>query len=190
MAASGAGGARDIFYSFTAPATSTYTFDTCSATGFDTVLAVYSACPVDNATVPLACNDDATTTNCAASGVRSYIPDLALTGGTTYIIRVAAYAGGTAEGDFVLNITQAGGGTTGACCQGTTCAVVEQAACTGANTRFVGAGTVCNVAGNNTTPCCPADFNQFGGVTVQDIFDFLAAYFANSPRPTSTPAAA
>lgn len=27
---------------------------------------------------------------------------------------------------------------------------------------------------------CPADFNDSGTVTVQDIFDFLAAYFANS----------
>jgi hypothetical protein len=28
---------------------------------------------------------------------------------------------------------------------------------------------------------CPADFNHVGGVTVQDIFDFLAAYFAGLP---------
>jgi Zn-dependent metalloprotease len=28
---------------------------------------------------------------------------------------------------------------------------------------------------------CPADFNQSGGITVQDIFDFLAAYFAQLP---------
>jgi hypothetical protein len=28
---------------------------------------------------------------------------------------------------------------------------------------------------------CPADFNTMGGVTVQDIFDFLSAYFANDP---------
>ena len=28
---------------------------------------------------------------------------------------------------------------------------------------------------------CPADFNQSGGITVQDIFDFLAAYFAQFP---------
>jgi hypothetical protein len=28
---------------------------------------------------------------------------------------------------------------------------------------------------------CPADFNQSGGVTVQDIFDFLAAYFSSAP---------
>lgn len=31
------------------------------------------------------------------------------------------------------------------------------------------------------TPCA-ADFNGTAGVTVQDIFDFLAAYFASSPR--------
>ena len=31
------------------------------------------------------------------------------------------------------------------------------------------------------TACCPADFNGAGGVTVQDIFDFLAAWFAGNP---------
>ena len=36
--------------------------------------------------------------------------------------------------------------------------------------------------GNNTMPCCKADFNQAGGVTVQDIFDFLSAYFAAAPQ--------
>jgi Starch/carbohydrate-binding module (family 53)/Glycosyl hydrolase family 57 len=30
--------------------------------------------------------------------------------------------------------------------------------------------------------CCPADFNGQGGLGVQDIFDFLAAWFANDPR--------
>jgi hypothetical protein len=33
-----------------------------------------------------------------------------------------------------------------------------------------------------TPPGCRADFNAVGGVTVQDIFDFLAAWFANDPR--------
>jgi Peptidase family M1 domain/Peptidase M1 N-terminal domain len=32
-----------------------------------------------------------------------------------------------------------------------------------------------------TAPPCLADFNGANGVTVQDIFDFLAAWFANSP---------
>ncbi|MCC6320543.1 MAG: hypothetical protein IT438_03800 [Phycisphaerales bacterium] len=31
-------------------------------------------------------------------------------------------------------------------------------------------------------PACVGDFNGTGGVTVQDIFDFLGAYFANDPR--------
>ena len=30
--------------------------------------------------------------------------------------------------------------------------------------------------------CCRADFNNAGGVTVQDIFDFLSAWFAGAPR--------
>lgn len=31
------------------------------------------------------------------------------------------------------------------------------------------------------TPVCPADFNHSGAVSVQDIFDFLVAYFAGDP---------
>jgi hypothetical protein len=27
-------------------------------------------------------------------------------------------------------------------------------------------------------PACPANFNCIGGITIQDIFDFLASYFA------------
>ena len=38
-------------------------------------------------------------------------------------------------------------------------------------------------AGFTTPPAppCPADFNQSGAVSVQDIFDFLAAYFVGCP---------
>ncbi len=32
-----------------------------------------------------------------------------------------------------------------------------------------------------TTPCCYADFNKVNGANVQDIFDFLSAWFAGSP---------
>jgi hypothetical protein len=32
----------------------------------------------------------------------------------------------------------------------------------------------------NPTTCCPANYNGVGGVTVQDIFDFLAGYFSNN----------
>ncbi len=64
----------------------------------------------------------------------------------------------------------------GACCNGAACSFGTQAQCTGA---YQGDNTACGPAGNPTT-CCPANFNQAGGLSVQDIFDFLAAYFANS----------
>jgi len=74
---------------------------------------------------------------------------------------------------------------TGACCSGSSCILTTSEACAGPNTRFVGAGIACNLAGNLAAPCCTADFNQSGGfpaATVQDVFDFLSAFFANSPQ--------
>jgi hypothetical protein len=65
-----------------------------------------------------------------------------------------------------------------ACCRGSTCVLVAvSTACTGAYARAAGVNTVCNTPGNRTAPCCMADFNHSGSVTVQDIFDFLGAYF-------------
>ncbi|HVU63802.1 MAG TPA: PQQ-dependent sugar dehydrogenase, partial [Phycisphaerales bacterium] len=40
--------------------------------------------------------------------------------------------------------------------------------------RYVGSSGPC--------PACPADFNASGGLDVQDIFDFLNAWFAGDPR--------
>jgi hypothetical protein len=59
--------------------------------------------------------------------------------------------------------------------------VANSAACTGANTRFVASRAQCNAAGNSTTPCCRADFNKAGGITVQDIHDYINAWFARDP---------
>jgi hypothetical protein len=73
----------------------------------------------------------------------------------------------------------------GVCCIGSTCAVgITQAGCTATapvGAFFVAAGTACNAGGANTAPCCYADFNKVGGLSVQDIFDYLAAWFAGSP---------
>jgi len=71
--------------------------------------------------------------------------------------------------------------STGACCSGATCSVLSQAGCTGTNTRFAGAGTACNALGTST-PCCYGDFNQNSQKTVQDLFDFLAAWFAHGAQ--------
>jgi hypothetical protein len=67
---------------------------------------------------------------------------------------------------------------TGACCTGISCAVVAQGSCAGV---FGGPATACNFPGNPVT-CCPANFNGVDGITVQDIFDYLNAWFAGDPR--------
>jgi len=69
------------------------------------------------------------------------------------------------------------GPSPGACCRGTACTVGPGSSCTGG--LFQGGSTACGPAGNPTT-CCPANFNLVGGLSVQDIFDFLAAYFAGT----------
>ena len=80
----------------------------------------------------------------------------------------------------VLTFTQSG-----VCCRGTTCnSTVAQSACTGsgsAGASFSPTSGACNSAGVRTSPCCYADFNKSGSVTVQDIFDYLAAWFARNP---------
>ncbi len=81
-----------------------------------------------------------------------------------------------------------GGGTTcalvtcaaeGACCDGLICRVVPQTACLTIG-RYLGNGTAC-VCPSGVNPCCAADFNNSGAVSVQDIFDFLEAYFEGCP---------
>jgi hypothetical protein len=74
----------------------------------------------------------------------------------------------------------------GICCRGSTCnATVSQADCTATapvGALFAPSSTgACNTANSTTTPCCYADFNKIGGITVNDIFDFLGAWFAGSP---------
>jgi hypothetical protein len=68
----------------------------------------------------------------------------------------------------------------GACCIGTVCRVVPRVVCAISGGTYMGDGTSCVCAGGGN-PCCPADFNGSGLVSVQDIFDFLAAYFAGCP---------
>ncbi len=69
---------------------------------------------------------------------------------------------------------------TGACCRGTDCSTMTGPSCTGSGGTFLGPTVVCGSPENPTT-CCPANFNGAGGVTVQDIFDFLSSYFNNDP---------
>ncbi len=66
----------------------------------------------------------------------------------------------------------------GACCDGSRCNVRFEGTCRGAGRHYAGVGTTCLMADGAQT-CCRADFNQNGELSVQDIFEFLAAYFSN-----------
>jgi hypothetical protein len=70
----------------------------------------------------------------------------------------------------------------GACCDGSACTITLAADCAAVGTRFAGPGTTCNPLANPASPCCKADFNQADGLNVQDIFNFLAAWFSAEPR--------
>lgn len=171
----GSDGSADVYYRFTPAASNDYTIDTCGS-GFDTVLAVFSGCPVEQTNL-LACNDDASPV-CEGSHT-SRIDRVTLNAAQPYFIRVAGYRGSsTATGTFTLRVAIAPP-PPGACCRGSTCVVTSDTSCTGFANRFIGSNTTCNVQGNLVTPCCFADFNQTGGRTVQDVFEFLFAYFNN-----------
>ncbi len=98
-------------------------------------------------------------------------------------VAAGAFIGASAEA-FIDDVSIAGtlvaGDPVGVCCSGSICSLTTQAACVpGAfgGTNWV-AAPACNDAGNPVAPCCKADFNKAVGVTVQDIFDFLSAWFA------------
>jgi hypothetical protein len=73
----------------------------------------------------------------------------------------------------------------GVCCRGSTCnSSIAQASCVGsgnAGAVFASAASACNASGNGASPCCYADYNKQGGVSVADIFDFLNDWFAGNP---------
>lgn len=88
------GNALDIWYSFTALADGTVDVDTCLSS-FDTRLEVYSGdC---GSLVSVACNDD---NGPLCSGSRASV-SFAGTAGTSYIVRVAGFSGGSGAGEVV-----------------------------------------------------------------------------------------
>ncbi len=84
--------ARDVWYLWTAPTSSTYAVTTCGTTTLDTKIAVYPAVGCPAAGTALACNDD----SCGAQASAT----LVTTAGTTYLIELGqdptnATVGGT-----------------------------------------------------------------------------------------------
>ena len=59
--------------------------------------------------------------------------------------------------------------------------IADEAGCTSASGEWIGPGTTCQGQPGNPITCCPANFNQADGVTVQDLFDYLDAWFTLAP---------
>ncbi len=158
---------KAVWFNFTAPATTNYKVSMCG-TPFDSVLSVFSG-PDCNTLTEVACNDDFVAGDCAAgatspgpgpqSAFASHIPTVALTAGTTYRIRVAAFGAAGAGGNFGLQVSYVDATTVGSCCTPSTCILTDAAGC--ANTFAAGgvcspnpctaAGVCCRGATCNTT---------------------------------------
>jgi hypothetical protein len=160
--------AKDMWYQLTADASGgAYLFDTEGSAQSDTVLALFDGC----GGAQLACDDD------SGTGTLSQIT-FTLAANQNVKVLVGSFGGSSAGGGFRLNVSLVG---SGACCCGASCTLVAASACTGSLRSFAGTGSSCTPF-SATTPCCRADFNKSGGPpTVQDIFDFLAAFFAAEP---------
>ncbi|MCC6321312.1 MAG: hypothetical protein IT438_07750 [Phycisphaerales bacterium] len=104
--------------------------------------------------------------------------------------------GGTYQGDSTSCTPSPCAPATGACCCGSSCQITTVAACSGANRVFQGGGSVCTPF-SLTVPCCRGNYNKSapgpgapGGVSVQDIFDFLTGYFSTDPCANTNDSAA
>ena len=119
---------KDVWFSFTATQTGDYKLDTCTGPApFDTGIEVYDNCPELGGTL-LGCNDDGAGCAAFASSL-----NIAMTSGTTYLIRVAGWGGAIGATDltitFIGDAPSCGDPGTGDCCVGHTTPFCEDAAC-------------------------------------------------------------
>ncbi len=178
---------KAVWFTFTAPATGLYGITACGSS-FDTLLSIFDGTCAAVGT-ELGCDDD----NCdgitpPGSGLASIIAPVSLTGGQVYLIRLSSYTptGSTTPSVGAYTITVTGTAPAGVCCRGATCSTaVAPAACVTTGTQwgasFSTASGTCNIAGNNTSPCCHANYDKStDGIQVADIFAFLNDWFASS----------
>ncbi len=162
---------NDLWFRYTALCShgQDLTFSICGAS-FDTRMAIYAghSCPVG---APLGCSDDSPM--CAGPHSSVTVNTVA---NAPYLIRIGGAGGATGTGTLAVSCAT----PTGGCCWGTRCSVVTSAACAGLAGFYLGNGAACNAPGNPLAPCCLANFTRPGDLSVQDLFDFLAAYFAGN----------
>lgn len=163
-------GEFDVWYTFTAPSDNTYTFQAIQQSASSSVVSLFTDC---TQATELACVSGGTTVSPTAVDVV-----LAMTAGQAVKVRVSSYA--DIEGPFTLVVT-APTPVNEFCCRGTTCAEVAAGSCTGMVSGSNATTVPSCGAGNSSATCCFADFNHVGGVTIDDLFLYLNAYFTGSP---------
>jgi hypothetical protein len=182
---------RSLWYRFVPPASTFYEITLCNSPA-DTIVDVLTGPCVAPTIVAGGCNDNAfcnpsiTSPGPGPSSPNaSRIPFVFMAAGQPYLVRVSAstfISSGSPNAGVDFGLTIRG---TGVCCRGTTCSGLPLAECTppatGIGATFRADAGACNASGVSTSPCCHADFDKLGGVTVDDIFIYLNAWFAASP---------
>jgi hypothetical protein len=99
-AACGASGTSgDVWFTMTPTQTGTLRINTCGS-AFDTVLSVHTGCPGSTGN-QIACDDDSAVGPCV--GTFQSAVDVGVVAGTTYLIRIAAFAGNINNGAYTLS---------------------------------------------------------------------------------------
>ena len=177
---------RDVFYRFIPACTGAYTITTCNSS-FETSLEVLLDCSGAPSSI-LDCAPGYFNPECSTADtfpLRAAIRSVQLTAGRLYYIRLSGFGNldHSQMGPYAIQVNADAPCLLGACCNGSLCSLTNAGNCTGSGKRFAGVNVACNLPGNNAAPCKRSDFNQSGGTpSVQDIFDYLAAWFAGDPR--------
>lgn len=195
----------DVWYLWTAPTRGTLTVNTDSAAaGFQSRVAMYrtsQGCPPTGAA--LRCDDFGSPFSVTVfTGAQYYfrvgstVPGS--TGSANVILSLVPISGGCCTVTGACSVTTEDACTTGtwfagstcnpnvcplpvaACCTSTGCVEVDAVTCASIPGVWRGVNSFCGQPGNPVA-CCPANFNQEAGVTLQDLFDFLNAWFAGDP---------
>jgi hypothetical protein len=134
------------FFVFTPTESGSYSFSTCNQADFDSVLVVATGC----AGAQLACNDD----GAGCAGFTSFIADVDLTAGQSYIVAIGGYSATTASGSGTLTIALGGGG-------GGSCGKPNGNDCCAANTTPGCSDATCCEAICAVDPfCCESQWDQ------------------------------
>ncbi len=175
----------DFFTAAPAPRNTASTFNPCGVVVPTGACCTAGSCAL---TTLAACTGTYQGNGTSCSPNPCTIPVGACCNGTSCSIQTAAFCstvGGTYQGDGSGCTPSPCGAPAGVCCRGATCnTTVLQAACVTSGTQwgasFSTASGTCNIAGNNTSPCCHANYDKVDGIQVADIFAFLNDWFASS----------